>query len=377
MILIPLLIMLLGGGMKRMQTDVSGNAAVATTFALAKNSRTEDIKTLVCNEILKNYPNISLIDSDEPLEALKSEKVRLVLEFEEDYAEKLKVKKPFSIKVMYDKSKAKSEGSVGVIMTAINDFNWRIVEERLEAIGQSSEMLEPVRVEQENVAEKKDVGNPVLAMLLPMMVSILMVSGGIPAATDLVAGEKERNTFEPLLTTKPDRVSILAGKYMTVVLFSFITLAAIAAGFAAGYLINPKALFLGFNEWEAGFNIPPLAIVLLAGVCMALSMTFAGIEITLSTYAKSFKEAQTYLSFLVFAVMIPAYATMFMQPDDISMYMFAIPVLNMICAFKMALGGIIDYMAFGIAAASSVLYVAAALVFAASLFGKEKVLFRS
>lgn len=75
--------------------------------------------------------------------------------------------------------------------------------------------------------------------------------------------------------------------------------------------------------------------------------------------------------------MIPAYATMFTQPTDIKFYTFFIPILNTISAFKMVLGGIIDYTALVAALLSSVVYLAISLAFAASMFNKEKVLFRS
>jgi len=68
---------------------------------------------------------------------------------------------------------------------------------------------------------------------------------------------------------------------------------------------------------------------------------------------------------------------MMMQPDDIRMYMFVVPLLNAIASLKMVLGNVINYANLGIALASSLVYVAISLCFAASLFNKEKVLFRS
>jgi len=98
---------------------------------------------------------------------------------------------------------------------------------------------------------------------------------------------------------------------------------------------------------------------------------------SLSTYAKSFKEAQTYMSFLLIIVMIPAFSTMLMQPNDIPAYMFLVPVMNTLAAFKIVLGGSINYFYLLMALGSSLVYVGITLWLAATLFKKEKVLFRS
>lgn len=373
MVLIPLMNILVGGGVEKMQKDIEENV----TIALSESSRTDEIKDLVKNEILKDKPNIKLLDIDDPVGAVRNDKVRLVLDFDSDYQQKLNEGKPFAIRLMYDSSKTKSEATVGIVSQAISEFNMRIVAQRLTERNIDLQILEPAKVEQENVADEKQAGNPILMMTLPMIIVILIVAGGIPAATDLVAGEKERNTFEPLLTTKPDRASILMGKYLTVTLFSFVSMAAIGVGYIIGYIINPNSVTMGSSEQFTGINIPPLALILSVVITIVLGMTFAGIQIALSTYAKSFKEAQTYLSFLIFAAMIPAYATMFIQPTDIKLYTFMIPILNTISALKMVLGGVIDYTALTAALISSIIYLAASLVLTVSMFNKEKVLFRS
>ncbi|HHW47539.1 MAG TPA: ABC transporter permease [Clostridiaceae bacterium] len=373
MIIIPLMNILVGGGVQKMQRDITENISIA----LSENSRTDEIKELIQNDILGNWPNIKLIDVDDPIEAIRQEVISAVLDFEKDYKEKMESGKPFTINIIYDRMKLKSEASLQMLSQAIGEFNARVVRERLTALNINPEILEPARIEHTDVADENKSSNPILIMTLPFMLGLLVVVGGIPAATDLVAGEKERNTFEPLLTTKPDRASILLGKYFTVTLFSFVSVVSIIIGFAIGYMINPNSLTMGTGTEITGFNIPTPALVLAILIAIALGMTFAGIQIALSTYARSFKEAQTYLSFLMIAAMIPGYATMFTQPADIQLVMYFIPVINTISAFKMVLSGTINYTNLLAALLSSVVYVALTLTLATSMFNKEKALFRS
>ncbi|MBE3101401.1 MAG: ABC transporter permease [Firmicutes bacterium] len=249
--------------------------------------------------------------------------------------------------------------------------------ERLEALDIDIQVLEPVKIIQNNAAAENAGGNLMLMMILPMLVSILIAVGGIPAATDLIAGEKERATLEPLLTTQAGRMSILLGKYFTVTLFSIISVIAQFIGVIVGSIISPGFLTMGEAGASVSFYIPPVALILSILITITLGMVFAGLQLAISTYSKSFKEAQTYLSFLIFVAMVPAYATMMMQPDDVQLFMFFVPLLNAIASLKMILGNIINYAYLGIALGTSAIYVGISLIFAASLFNKEKMLFRS
>ncbi|KNY28553.1 ABC transporter permease [Pseudobacteroides cellulosolvens] len=373
MVIIPLLNSLVGGGMEKLQKDINENVSIA----LSDESRTDDIVDLVKNKLFKDNKNVTLVDTDNAIEALKQDKVRLVLGIDKEYKSKIAEGKPFKIDISYDKSKTKSEGSIWIVREEIDKFNKSILNERIVALGKSPEFLEPVKIEEKNVADEAKTSTSMLAMMLPIIIVILMTVGGVPAATDLVAGEKERNTLEPLLTTKPKRISILLGKYFTVTLFSFITVIASIFGLIIGYIMKPSSLSMGTAQNISGFFVPIPALIISILLAMALGMTFAGIQVALSTYAKSFKEAQVYLSFLMIAAMVPAYANFFTQPGDIPFYYYFIPVINTVSAFKVVLGGTINYMHLLIAFLSSAVHVVIALGIAVSMFNKEKVLFRS
>ncbi|WP_010245515.1 ABC transporter permease [Acetivibrio cellulolyticus] len=373
MVIIPLLSMLAGGSVQNMQNDIAQNV----TIALSQESNTKEIRDLVKNEIIADFPNISLIDVDDPVAAITDSKVRIVLDFEKDYKSKLEKSKPFVIKLIYDKSQTKSEGSIGIIAEAINAFNGRIVKDRLATVGIDDEILEPVKIEEDNIANEGKTSLSILSMILPIMLVILISAGGTAPATDLVAGEKERNTFEPLLTTKSSRSSLLIGKYLAITLFSFVSVITSIMGMALGLIIDPGSITMGTGTQISAFSIPGAAIALILLIATLMGMTFAGIQIALSTYAKSFREAQTYLSFLIIVAMIPGYATILMQPNEIPLYMFVVPVLNTISAFKMVLGLNINYTYLILALASSVVYVIISLKIALSLFKRENVLFRS
>ncbi|TYQ15155.1 UNVERIFIED_CONTAM: sodium transport system permease protein [Acetivibrio alkalicellulosi] len=373
MLLIPLLNILVGGSISRLNYDMTENV----TVALSKESNTEEIRELVENQIFNEFSNITLLDVDDHIEAIEKSTVRVVMDFDKDYKVKLEEGKPFVISLMYDRSQTKSQGSLHIVWDAIESFNKKIVAQRIEALGLNLNLLQPVQVEEYNVADDEKTSGSMLSMFLPLLIVILLSAGGIAPAVDLVAGEKERNTLEPLLTTKIGRSSLLVGKYLTVTLFSLITVIATMTGVLVGFFINPGSLTMGADATITGFTVPPAALLMAIVISITLGMTFAGIQIALSTYAKSFKEAQTYLSFLMMAAMIPGYATMFMQANEIPQYMFVLPVLNALSAFKEILTFNINNTNLVLALCSSLVYVIIALYLAASMFKKERILFRT
>jgi sodium transport system permease protein len=362
----------MGGSVQKLEKDISENVIIT----LSQASNTPEISELVNKRILSKNNNITLVETDDPMLALLNSEVRCVLDFESGYAEKLQDGKTATITLEYDESKTKSRTAADIVAGAISEFEAEIVNERLLAKGIDLEVLHPFEIKHTNVVPNKG-NNMMLEMMLPLLITMLVSVGGIPAATDLVAGEKEHNTFEPLLTTMPNRGSLLLGKYFAVTLFSFMSVIAILIGLVLGYLVNPDSIMIGIDSQVYGFSIDPLAALLALMITIALGMTFSGIQIALSTIAKSYKEAQTYLSFLMLSAMVPAYATMLIQASDMSPAMFAFPVLNTIAAFKMILGGNIIYSNLIIALVTSILFVVLTLWFAASIFKREKAIFRS
>lgn len=371
-ILMPVLMLLLGSGTRKFQKEMTENITVALTSESASAEAQDFFKT----QIAMHDKNIIVKEPVEnPQEEIKSGNVKLVVELDKDFKSKLEKGEPFSIKILFDDSKSSSGGAVSVLERAIARFNNEITNKRLKELGIDPVILTAAVEERVNLSDGSP-GNLMISMIFPMLVAMLVAVGGIPAATDLVAGEKERMTLEPLLTTRASRLSILLGKYYTINVFTFVSVLSTLTGFIISYLISPDTLTMGMGN-VGGIMLPPAAVILSLAITILMGMTFSGIQLTISTFARSFKEGQTYLSMLIFVVMIPSYATMMMQANDLKTYMFLIPVLNTISSLKMLLGGVFDYNKLLLALGTSFVYVGLALYLSVRMFKKESVLFRS
>nr|WP_162990878.1 ABC transporter permease [Maliibacterium massiliense] len=371
LIMLPLLFWLLGGSMGKIQEDVTHN----TTVAFSDQARA--VEGYLKDEVLSGLDGVRIVEGD-ALTLLREEKALVVLDVPADAQRYIDRGETVPITLVYDQGKTKSQGGLSLLMEHLQAYSDASVKTQLAAQGIDLEALRPIRAEAVDVqvysgqSQSAGTGNMMLIMMLPMMITVFICTGGMGAATDLVAGEKERQTLEPLLSTQASRIAILLGKYAAVTVFSLVSLVATLGAYILSMKLNP--LLFGDN---VVLNLPAPAMLLAILTVVLLALTFSALQIGISTYARSFKEAQTYLSLLMVAVMIPAYATMMMQAGDVTMGMMLIPVLNVSCCLKMVLSGVYNYQLMLLGCGSTLVYMALALYLTSKLFKKESVLFRS
>lgn len=280
------------------------------------------------------------------------------------------------IQVAFDASRQKSSMTQGRVSELLGAFNQQIVAGRLAAKGMDVTILTPIKPNVMNIAPEEQVGAFLLAMLMPMLLGVWASMGGMYAAIDAAAGEKERGTLEPLLAAPPSRLALVAGKYLTVVVASVASAALSMLGLMIALWIKPTALMGPQAVDQVRFAIPLTEGFLILLVAVSLAGLFSALELAISVFARSFKEAQTYLSPLSLAFVLPAIFTQFIEVRDISPTMFHIPILNSLFVFKELFYGIVNWNHLGTYFGWSVLYIVLALRLAASMFKREQVVFR-
>ena len=140
-------------------------------------------------------------------------------------------------------------------------------------------------------------------------------TGAMAVATDLIAGERERRSLLPLLVSSCSRVDLIAGKWLAASVFAL-----------GGLFVSVLAFGLVFAS--AGLpSLPPLSILLMAPAFVTLAMLAAAVEILISTTCRNVKEANTYLSMLVFVAMGVAMWLAF-RPDAAQGWWRTVPLLG-------------------------------------------------
>ncbi|MFA5524338.1 MAG: ABC transporter permease [Tissierellales bacterium] len=319
---------------------------------------------------LRETGQVNIVNTDDPDKALEDLTIRAIVKVEEGFDNKIESGAMGNVEVIYDQSSQKSDMGTSRLNNIIEAYSQAITNERLDALGIDLETLRAVSITSTSVSKEGGIGLMIFSMVFPMLITIYSAISGLATATDLGAGEKERQTLEPLLTTQASRLSILTGKLFTVFISGVIGTTASLVGFFIASKLNPD--FLG-----TGVSLPLTPILVIGLFCAGLNLIFSGLELTISFYARNFKEAQTYLAPLSVILLIPAYMTMYLDGKAVPEVYFHIPIINTIAIIKEALVQIIDPVHIIIVLGWTIVYIVGSLLLTVGMFKKESVIFRA
>jgi sodium transport system permease protein len=206
-------------------------------------------------------------------------------------------------------------------------------------------------------------GGQLLGAMMPMMLILMAMTGGVMPAIDLTAGEKERNTMQTLLCAPVRPIEIIAGKFLAVFLVSLLTA-----------LANVVSLALTMRRIVPG-DIPISAgtYALTFALLIPVSLLFSALFLALSVFARDFKDGQNVLLPVYLPVTLLAGLTS-LPTIELNRWTALAPVLNIALLIKGLFLGEAGPQLVLLTLGSSLLYAALALVFAATVFEREHVL---
>ncbi|PRQ06925.1 ABC transporter permease [Enhygromyxa salina] len=312
---------------------------------------------------------VTVVDAPEqPREAVREGEVPFVLSVPEGFEASLAQGTPAQLELIVDGSRNDSRAAISHVQKLLGYYGKELAGQRLLARGIDPEIMHPVIVAEVEVASDQELAASVFAFV-PMFVLMATFIGGMQLAVDATAGERERGSLEPLLLNPVPRSAIVVGKWLAAVVFALgcVILTLIACVFVLEYTpVRDLGLSLDLR-------VPALFGVLLAAAPMALMA--AALQVLVASFARSFKEAQTYISLLVFVPMVPAVIGM-MTGLERSVGALLIPGVGQQIVVEQLLGGgaatALDYLL----PMLSALAVAGACVWlTAWMFRRESVVF--
>lgn len=231
----------------------------------------------------------------------------------------------------------------------------------------------PPAIQERNLAAERQAGNVVLANLLPFLVAVWAVLGGMHSAVDAAAGEKERGTLESLLVTPPSRLHLVLGKFLAVLTTTIIAilLVLVATLVALRWTTPPLA------GASSGFRIGIRAFGLLLLIAVFLSSLTSALALTLSLLSRSIREAQQYLIPLYLVVALPGMAVQFLSHWQRELWAYLLPVFNTLFAARALLLQVLQGQHLLLMLLSSALYASGAFALAWYAFSREDVVFRA
>ena len=283
----------------------------------------------------------------------------------------------------------KSGFAVSELEKFFRDLREQTVTARLAERALPATLVKPFDLRRENVAAPEKVGGNLLGGIVPYIIIILCFTGAMYPAMDLTAGEKERGTMETLLCSPVARVDLVLGKFLMVLTGSLsamllsLTSMGLSATFA-GFMFSSgggaaKLAAAAHQAGAAGSAMPmidPFGLLGVVAMVLPVSVFFSAVIFTVALFAKSYKEAQSYVAPMIFLIIMPAVVGM-LPGIDLNARLALVPILNLSLVCKEMLSGIWHWNYIALIFGSSCVYAAVALTLAVKMFNREDVIFRA
>lgn len=212
-------------------------------------------------------------------------------------------------------------------------------------------------------------GNQIILMAITFIIMSITLSS-IYTSTDTTAGEKERGTLETILTFPISRKELVLGKYLAISMSGLITL-------MIGILLSLISLYYVKNTFtiydNVIFNINIKTITLIVLILIFYTFFISGICITIASFTKTFKEAQSALTPISLITCVP----MFLELLNININgaLAFIPIINHTIVVNEILTGTININSIIITIISSIIYIILLMIFINKMYKSEKILF--
>jgi sodium transport system permease protein len=278
---------------------------------------------------------------------------------------------PSEINEYYDPTRQSAQIADTRLQTVLGQYNAAKAASALQQKGIDPGLLNPLPQKIHPLSSPaKAAGNAFLSFFLPYILITMVLTGGLSAALDCSAGERERKTLESLLLTPAPRSRILLGKILAV---SLISLVAAIAAIGSMLLALTQIPLLGSHV-----SLSPLAALVMVWLAILLAGSFSALTLALGTLAKNFRQGQAYATPLYFITIFPASIILFIPDFNPNLAYYLIPILNAVLVLRDAI--VHNSVAWPALAVTTASLIATGLIcwFAAlRLFTREALLVRS
>jgi len=257
---------------------------------------------------------------EDPEAAIKAQAHDVVLRIPKDYGEQWRKGEPAPVELIYDQSQRDARGPRDRTKDLLQEYNREVGLLRLLARGVHPVLASPVVVVDRDQSTPVSRAGIVLAFM-PYFMMFGAFLGGMYLAIDTTAGERERRSLEPLLATPNPPSQIMLGKLAATSTFALVSLVLNITAFSVMFRRLPLDK-LGF---EIDLGLPIVGQIL--AVCIPVVLLASALQTLVAAFAKSYREAQSYLQILLFVPMLPSLLVMVM-PIKAETWMMATPLLS-------------------------------------------------
>jgi sodium transport system permease protein len=314
--------------------------------------------------------NVEIVDAPaDPTAAVREGDEEIVLIIAPEYPDAFRKGEPAPVQVIVDSSRTIAQASTSRVRGLLNSYSGMLATLRLQSRGVDPGLLNAVSIGVRDVATPQSQALIFLNMM-PFLITLSIFTGGMYVIIDATAGERERGSLEPLLINPAKRWEFVVGKLLASLPFAVFSLGFVLLIFYVGFRVVPVEDFIGFPMVLDGWAL--FAIFLL---CLPEILLASGLQMLVATFTRSFKEAQTYLSFMPMIIGLPSVFLSFTPVKSKLIYML-VPTYGQSLLFNQILRGETLVTQHWLVASGVTLALAVVLVFVAiRLYQGERVLF--
>jgi sodium transport system permease protein len=248
-----------------------------------------------------------------------------------DFSTRLRQGERPSLLVLYESTRTEGAPSVSVANELVRGFNRELGAQRLMAAGIVPNAAQPVELERQDFASNQARGAQIL-FIIPLMLLIGAAANALSVTIDVTAGERERGSLEPLLTTPANRLAVALGKWGIITFYACAVILLTLAGFwVATQFIRSESL-----QSLLQFGLPEVATFL--AVLVPFAGFIAAFQMLVASFGRSFKEAQTYATYVLLVVNMIPLLSLFIQQKD-QLWQLFVPAMAQQFVMERALRG--------------------------------------
>ncbi|WP_083608224.1 ABC transporter permease [Teredinibacter haidensis] len=257
-------------------------------------------------EYLKKHNLVAQAAPEDYRHKIREGELDAVLEVTPLYGEKMREGLPGPLYLYLNHSNKKSEKAGRHLKQVIHAYSGQLNYWRLRARGVDHQLTQVIQIVEEDLSSE-GLSGMIFGFFMYFIIVFTMMTGGFYLAVDITAGERERNSLEPLLALPISRRTIVMGKYAAI--FSFVFLSGLLSSISLYILFQ----FLPFDELSMFLNVDASALASAFLLAIPCSFLITSLLTATAAYTKSAKEAQTYISLLYLIPMVPMLIGQFMD----------------------------------------------------------------
>ncbi len=299
---------------------------------------------------------------------IQAGELALALSIPADYEKDFVAGRTAKLELTVDNSRSDDRASVRRVEQLLNGYGEQLAGLRLLARGVSPALAAPIAVDEIDLATPEKMAGFVLG-IIPMFLLMTAFTGGMYLAIDSTAGERERGSLEPLLLNPVTPRTLILGKWTAVCLTAAAALGLCIAAFAIALRVLPLQE-LGVRT---ALGLRPLGQVL--AVLLPVVLFSSAGQMLVSLFARSYKEAQTYLSLIILVPTLPA-AFLAVSPVKTKLWMMLLPLWGQsLMLSDVVRGEPIALAQLAVAGATAILCAAIFVAVATRMLGRDAIVF--